>query len=104
MTATDVALAKVMRDELALRWPHRVWDAVTRKLSGEVTRQPAPTDRSSEGKLGGLLKALGFVDETSGHHIVLISECGSHFYGQSLPDDVASCLGPLTDGKAIKFQ
>jgi hypothetical protein len=82
-TVTDVGLAQAMRDELALRWPHRIFDGVDRPLLDGVTRWVPAPER--------LTKALGFVDESDQHHIVLISEWDT-LYGQSLPKAITSCM------------
>ena len=95
MTTTDLGLARAMRDELDLRWPRRVSDAVKGIFSDQATDRPDatnPASKTKKGMLDGLMKALGFIDETNRHHIVLISEFDT-LYGQSLPDDMASCLG-----------
>jgi hypothetical protein len=67
MTTTDVELTRAMRDELAKRWPRRVrhWllDEAKRRLPGEIWNN-----------LDRLLQALGFVDDSNEHHVVLISE------------------------------
>jgi hypothetical protein len=118
MTTTDLGLAKAMRDELDLRWPRRVSDAVTQIFSRPATPQeaavPPPSAQSSKTPpsqappsqakrtmLDGLAKALGFVDEASEHHIVLISESDT-LYGRSLPEDMGKCLSPAKKGSDCK--
>ncbi len=90
MTATDAALAHVLRDELSLRRPHRFLQEVRRKLPGPLV--------NFFGYVKGqmpetLIEALGFIDDPERDHVVLVSEWDT-FYGQSLPEAMAGCLRP----------
>ncbi len=71
MTATDAALARLMRDELALRRPHRPLEEVKRALPGPLVN----FSNYVKGKMPkALIEALGFVDEPERDHVVLVSE------------------------------
>jgi hypothetical protein len=90
MTATDAALACLMRDELALREPHRMSD-----LKLHLPPALAAFFSYVKGKMPeSLRQALGLIDESEENHIVLISEWDT-FYGQALPKAMANCLGPI---------
>jgi hypothetical protein len=98
VTATDAALACLMRDELLLREPHRASELfLPSNLTGFFDRV--------KGKMPESLKqALGVADDSEQNHIVLISEWDT-FYGQSLPGAMANCLGPAktTESKCNKL-
>ncbi len=98
MTATDAALACLVRDELILRQPRR---------GSELKRYllpPSVTDLLSymKGKMPDSLKrALGLIDDFDQNHVVLISEWDT-FYGQSLPKAMRNCLD-LTAAKCSRL-
>ena len=90
MTATDAALARLMREELSLRRPHRFLEEVKRALPGPLVNFSNYVKRKMPETL---IEALGFVDEPERDHVVLVSEWDT-FYGQSLPEAMAGCLRP----------
>jgi hypothetical protein len=95
MTATDAALACLIRDELALRDPHWAAEHLPRVLTNFLSYVKEAIPESLKG-------ALGFVDDSDQNHIVFISEWDT-FYGQSLPRAMANCLGPMTGSKCNKL-
>ncbi len=95
MTATDAALACLMRDELALRQPHRISQYLPTSLTNFLGSVKKAIPES-------LKAALGFVDDSDQDHFVFISEWDT-FYGQSLPRAMANCLGPVTGPTCSKL-